>query len=82
MELLKDYDIILHYHLGKENLVADALNKLSMGSLSYIEKGKREMMKDIHWLENLGVWLLDSKDGGVVVNEVAKSFLYAEVKEK
>ena len=27
MELLKDYDFSLHYHLGKANVVADALSQ-------------------------------------------------------
>ena len=82
MELLKDYDIILHYHPGKENVVPDALSRLSMGSLSHVEEGKKEMVKDIHRLANLGVRLLDFEDGGVIVHELAKSSLCAEVKEK
>ena len=82
IELLKDYDMSLHYHQGKANIVADALSRLSMGSLSHVEKGKEEMLKDIHRLANLGVRLLDSKDGGVIVHELAKSSLCAEVKEK
>lgn len=64
MELLKYYDMSLHYHLGKANVVANALNKLSMGSLSHVEKEKREMVKDIHRLSNLGVRLLDSENVG------------------
>ena len=39
-------------------------------------------MRDIHCLANLRVRLLDSKDGGVMVQEVVKSSLYAKVKEK
>ncbi|KAF3636306.1 hypothetical protein FXO38_24273 [Capsicum annuum] len=79
---LKDYDMSLHYHSGKANMVADALSRLSMGILSHVEKGKREMVKDIHRLTNLGVRLLDFEDGGAVVHEVDKSSLCAEVKEK
>ena len=29
MELIKDYDMRLHYHLGKANVVADALSHKS-----------------------------------------------------
>ena len=29
MEFLEDYDFTLHYHPGKENMVADALNRKS-----------------------------------------------------
>lgn len=41
LALLKDYDMILHNHLGKANMVDDAFSKLSMGSLSYLEDKKR-----------------------------------------
>ena len=82
MELLKDYDMSLHYHPGKANVVADALSRLSMGSLSHVEEGKKEMVKDIHCLTNLGVRLLDSEDREVIFHGLAKSSLCDEVKEK
>ncbi|KAF3657919.1 hypothetical protein FXO38_13480 [Capsicum annuum] len=41
--------------------------QLSMGSLSYVDKKKREMVKDIHRFDNFGVHLLDSEYGGVIV---------------
>ena len=82
MELLKDYDMSLHYHSSKANIVADALSRLSMGSLSHIEEGKKEMVKDIHCLANLRVQLLDFENRGVIVHELAKSSFCAEVKEK
>ncbi|KAF3629454.1 ALBINO3-like protein 1, chloroplastic [Capsicum annuum] len=47
-----------------------------------LEKGKRELMKDIHRMANLGVRLLDSKDEGVMVQEMIQSSLGAEIKEK
>ena len=36
MELLKDYDCMIEYHLGKANMVANALSQKSSGSLYYI----------------------------------------------
>ena len=39
-------------------------------------------MKDFHRLANPGMQLLESEDGEVVVHEIAKSSLCAEVKEK
>ncbi|KAF3659410.1 putative Retrotransposon protein [Capsicum annuum] len=82
LELLKNYDISLHYPLGKANVVVDALSRLSMRSLSYVEKENREMVRDIHRLTNLGVQFLDSEDGRVIVHEIAKSSLCTKVKEK
>ena len=36
MEYLKDYDFTLHYHPGKANVVADALNRKSRGVLASV----------------------------------------------
>ena len=36
MEFLEDYDFTLHYHLGKTNVVADALRRKSWGALANI----------------------------------------------
>ena len=33
MELIKDYDCVIDYHLGKANLVADALSRKSVQTL-------------------------------------------------
>lgn len=65
LELLKDYNISLLYHPGKDNVIADAISRLSIGSetisrlsmksVSHVEKGKRNMVKDIHQLINFGV---------------------------
>ncbi|KAF3643634.1 hypothetical protein FXO38_20537 [Capsicum annuum] len=68
LELLKDYDLSLHYHPGKANVVAGALSRLFMGELIQ--------------LANLGIRLLDSEDGGVIVQEVVKSYFGVEAKEK
>ena len=72
----------LHYKLGKANVVVDALSRLSMGSLAHVRESKRELVKDIHRLANLGVRLPDSKDGGVFVHQVSQSSLVVEIKEK
>nr|XP_009797932.1 PREDICTED: uncharacterized protein LOC104244242 [Nicotiana sylvestris] len=41
LELLKDYDVDILYHLGKANVVADALSRRSMDSLAYVEAAKQ-----------------------------------------
>ena len=44
MELLKDYDCTILYHLGKANVVADALSRKSMGSLAHISVERRPLI--------------------------------------
>src|SRR5262249_36566666 len=48
IELLKDYKCQILYHLGKANIVADALSRKSMGSLYYISTQKKELVKDLN----------------------------------
>ena len=40
LEFLKDYDMSVHYHPGKANVVADALSRLSMSSVAHVEEKK------------------------------------------
>ena len=70
-----------HYHQGKANFVANALSRMSMGTTVHIEDGKKELVKDIHRLARLGVWLVDSTSGGVSVHPSSESSLVVEVKE-
>lgn len=44
MELLKDNDMSVHYHLEKANVVADALSRLSMWSTTHVDDGKKELV--------------------------------------
>lgn len=43
------------YHASKENIVADILNKVLMGSVAHIEDRKKELVKDVHRLAHSGV---------------------------
>ena len=70
------------YHPGKENLVEDALSRLSMGSLSYVEESKRYLVKDVHRLASLGVQTEDSPIGGVMVHHTFELSLVVEVEFK
>ena len=45
MEFLEDYDFTLHNHPGKENVVADALNRKSRGALASIASREWRMLK-------------------------------------
>ena len=79
---MKDYDMSVLYHSGKANIVADALNRLSMGSISHIEDSKKKMAQEIHHLSRLGVRFFDSSEGGVCVQSSTKLSLVSEVKKK
>ena len=47
MEFLKDYDFTLHYHHGKENVVADALSRKSQGALASIASREWRMLETV-----------------------------------
>ena len=47
MEFLEDYDFTLHYHLGKANVVTDALNRKSQGVLASIASREWRMLKTV-----------------------------------
>ena len=55
MELLKDYDCSIFYHPGKENLVANALSRKSVGSLAHISTERRSIIKELHELIKVAV---------------------------
>nr|XP_033509000.1 uncharacterized protein LOC117273904 [Nicotiana tomentosiformis] len=53
-----------------------------MGSLDHLDTHQRSLAKEVHWLASLGVQLVDSTKGGVIVQKWAESSLVVEVKEK
>ena len=48
----------VHYHPGKDNVVGDALSRLSMGSVADVKEEKIELVKDAHRLARLGIRLM------------------------
>ena len=47
MEFLEDNDFTLHYHPGKENMVADALSRKSRGALASIASQEWRMLETV-----------------------------------
>ena len=47
MEFLEDYDFILHYHLSKANVVADALSQKSKGVLASIASREWRLLETV-----------------------------------
>ena len=51
-----------------------------MGSVSHVEKERKELVKDVHRLSRLRVWLMSISDGGTVQKR-SESLLVTEFKE-
>ena len=47
MEYLEDYDFALHYHPGKANVMADALNRKSLGVLASVASYEWQMFETV-----------------------------------
>ena len=47
LELIKDYDMRLHYHPGKDNVVADALSRKSHVNTLMTEGLPKELAEDL-----------------------------------
>ncbi|WJZ88382.1 hypothetical protein VitviT2T_007687 [Vitis vinifera] len=77
IELLKDYDCIIHYHLGKANAVADALSRKSVGSLAAIRGCQRQLLEDLRSLQ-VHMRVLDS--GALVANFKVQPNLVGRIK--
>jgi ribonuclease HI len=54
LELIKDYDLEIHYHLGKANLVADALSRKEHVHADIVTQLPDELVEDFEKL-NLGI---------------------------
>ncbi|XP_055830895.1 uncharacterized protein LOC129899924 [Solanum dulcamara] len=53
-----------------------------MGSVANVDEGKRELVKDFHWLARLGVKLSGTNGGGIVVHNGSESSFGVDVKSK
>ncbi|XP_069154451.1 uncharacterized protein [Solanum lycopersicum] len=53
-----------------------------MGSVAHVEEEMKELVKDVHRLDCLGVHLMSISDSGVTIQNGAESSLLVEIKEK
>ena len=57
--MLKDYDMSVLYHPGKANVVEDARNHMTMGSMYHVEDEKNDLVTIfIGWLVSVLDWKL------------------------
>ncbi|XP_070032967.1 uncharacterized protein [Nicotiana tomentosiformis] len=84
LELLKDYDITILYHLGKANVVVDALSRKveSLGTLAYLLVAERPLALDVQALTNQFVRLDVSEPSRVLACMVSQSSLYDRIRER
>ena len=79
MELIKDYDLVIDYHLGKTNVVADALSRKSLVTLAHICIAYVPLFLD---MKTLGIsWDYDIY-GALLESFVVKPTLIDQIKGK
>ena len=77
MELIKDYDLVIDYHLEKVNVVEDALSKKSSTTPAYIRTAYVPLLLD---LKTLGINLDYDCHAALVANFVVRSTVIDQIK--
>ena len=75
LELIKDYDMKLHYHPGKANVVADALSRKSYANILESKGLPKELAEDIMELR------LEIVPRGFVATMEVQSYLLNKIQE-
>ena len=78
--MLKDHGMSVYYHPSKANVVGDVFSRLSMGNMSHIDEEKKDLVKEVHQLARLGVWLEDAPRRGVTIHICFESLFVVGVK--
>ena len=79
LELIKDYDLVIDYHLGKANVVTDALSRKSSVTLAHISTAYVPLLLDI---KILGISLDYDDYGALVANFMVRPTLVDQIKGK
>lgn len=79
LELIKDYDLVIDYHPGKANVVADTLNRKTVSSLSYVRAVYMPLLLDLKMTRVT----LDTSDNRVLLARiVVRPVLLDEIRTK
>ena len=79
MELIKDYELIIEYHLEKANVVADALSQKSSATLAYICTVYVLLLID---MKTLRINLDYDGSGALLANFVVRPSLVEQIRKK
>ena len=79
LELIKDYDLVSDYHLGKANVVIDALSQKSSITLAYIRTTYVPLLLNI---KTIGVSLEYDGYKTLIANFVVRPTLVDQIRGK
>lgn len=82
MELIKDFDISILYHLGKANMVVDELNQkpVRMVSLAFLEVSRHPLARVVWSLDNNFQRLQETSESKVMDKVNFRSTFYVKIK--
>ena len=79
LELIKDYELIIEYHPGKANVVADVLSRKSSATLSYIRTAYVPFLID---MKALRINLDYDDSGALLANFIVRPSLVEQIRRK
>ena len=79
LELIKEYELVIEYHPGKANVVADALSRKSSASLAYIRTAYMPILME---MMTLGLDLSYDGYGALLASFVVRPSLVDQIRER
>ena len=79
MELIKDYDLVIDYHLGKANVIADALSRKSSMTLAHIRTSYVPLLFN---MKTLGISLDCDGYGALLASFMVRPTLINQIRGK